>query len=517
MDLSNLIGLSRLQFAVTAAYHWLFVPLTLGLGFIIAIMELKYYRSGDEFWKRTTRFWMKLFAINFAIGVATGIILEFEFGTNWSNYSWFVGDIFGAPLAIEGIFAFFMESTFFAVMYFGWDKVGKKAHLVSTWLTAIGTNLSAVWILIANSWMQYPVGMEFNPDTARSEMTDFWAIVTSPVATNKFLHSVTNGYVLASIVVIAVSSWFLLKKREQELAHKSIRIASVFGGISLAVLIFTGDGSAYNVAKVQPMKLAAMEGLYEGSENAPLVAFGILNPDKDIMGTEGENEDPYLFDISFPNMLSLLATRKTDGFVPGINDIIRGGYEFTDREGNTSVQPSFERKKAMGTAAVNALAGYREARAAGDTAAMRSAEETLKENFDYFGYHYIEKAEDTVPDVPLVFYAFHLMVALGMFFIILFILFIATEWKNRLENHRWLLWTGIAAVPLVYICSQAGWIVAEAGRQPWTIQGLLPVNAAVSGISPGNVLTTLIILLVLFTALLCVELNIMFKQIKKGA
>ena len=291
-------------------YHWLFVPLTLGLGFLIAFMETRYVMTGDEFWKRTTKFWMKLFAVNFAMGVATGIILEFEFGTNWSNYSWFVGDIFGAPLAIEGIFAFFMESTFFAVMYFGWNKVSKKAHLVSTWLTAIGTNLSAIWILIANSWMQYPIGMEFNPDTARSEMTDFWQVVFSPVAINKFLHSVTNGYVLASIFVIAVSSWFLLRKREQTLARKSIRIASVFGIISLAVLIGTGDGSAYNVAKVQPMKLAAMEGLYDGSEKAPLVAVGILNPDKDIIGEEGADEDPYLFEISFPNMLSFLATRQ---------------------------------------------------------------------------------------------------------------------------------------------------------------------------------------------------------------
>ena len=483
MLLTTLVDLSRWQFALTAMYHWLFVPLTLGLGFLIAFMETRYVMTGDEFWKRTTKFWMKLFAINFAMGVATGIILEFEFGTNWSNYSWFVGDIFGAPLAIEGIFAFFMESTFFAVMYFGWNKVSKKAHLVSTWLTAIGTNLSAVWILIANSWMQYPVGMEFNPDTARSEMTDFWAVVSSPVAINK-----------------------------------SIRVASVFGIISLAVLIGTGDGSAYNVAKVQPMKLAAMEGLYDGSEKAPLVAVGILNPDKDIVGKDGADEDPYLFEISFPNMLSYLATRQTDGFVPGINDIIKGGYEFTDREGNTYIEPSFAEKKAMGTAAVTALADYQAAKEAGDTQAMAQAEAVLEQNFDYFGYHYIEEPEDLVPNVPMVFYAFHIMVALGMFFILLFVLFIIFEWKNIIvsEKHKWLLWLGIISVPLVYICSQSGWIVAEVGRQPWTIQNLLPVNAAVSGVESGNVLTTLIIFAVLFTAMLCVEISIMLKQIKKG-
>ena len=495
MLLTTLVDLSRWQFALTAMYHWLFVPLTLGLGFLIAFMETRYVMTGDEFWKRTTKFWMKLFAVNFAMGVATGIILEFEFGTNWSNYSWFVGDIFGAPLAIEGIFAFFMESTFFAVMYFGWNKVSKKA-----------------------SWMQYPIGMEFNPDTARSEMTDFWQVVFSPVAINKFLHSVTNGYVLASIFVIAVSSWFLLRKREQTLARKSIRIASVFGIISLAVLIGTGDGSAYNVAKVQPMKLAAMEGLYDGSEKAPLVAVGILNPDKDIIGEEGADEDPYLFEISFPNMLSFLATRQADGFVPGINDIIKGGYEFTDREGNTYIEPSFAEKKAMGTAAVTALADYQTAKESGDTQAMAQAEAVLEQNFDYFGYHYVEEPEDLVPNVPLVFYAFHIMVALGMFFILLFILYIIFEWKNLIvkDKHKWLLWLGIISVPLVYICSQSGWIVAEVGRQPWTIQNLLPVNAAVSGVESGNVLTTLIIFAVLFTAMLCVEISIMLKQIKKG-
>ena len=516
--LATLVDLSRWQFALTAMYHWLFVPLTLGLGFLIAFMETRYVMTGDEFWKRTTKFWMKLFAINFAMGVATGIILEFEFGTNWSNYSWFVGDIFGAPLAIEGIFAFFMESTFFAVMYFGWNKVSKKAHLVSTWLTAIGTNLSAVWILIANAWMQYPVGMEFNPDTARSEMVDFWAVVSSPVAINKFLHSVTNGYVLASVFVIAVSSWFLLKKRETVMARKSIRIASVFGIVSLAVLIGTGDGSAYNVAKVQPMKLAAMEGLYDGSEKAPLVAVGILNPDKDIIGEDGADEEPYLFEISFPSMLSFLATRQADGFVPGINDIIKGGYEFTDREGNTYIEPSFAEKKAMGTAAVTALAGYQTAKEAGDTLAMSQSRAVLEQNFDYFGYHYIEEPEDLVPNVPLVFYAFHIMVALAMFFILLFVLYIIFEWKSLIvkDKHRWLLWIGIISVPLVYICSQSGWIVAEVGRQPWTIQNLLPVNAAVSGVESGNVLTTLIIFAVLFTAMLGVEISIMLKQIRKG-
>ena len=515
--MDSLIEISRLQFALTAIYHWLFVPLTLGLGFIIAFMETKYYRTGDEFWKRTTKFWMKLFAINFAVGVATGIILEFEFGTNWSNYSWFVGDIFGAPLAIEGIFAFFMESTFFAVMYFGWEKVSRKAHLVSTWLTAFGTNLSAIWILVANSWMQYPAGMAFNPDTARNEMVSFSEVALSPVAINKFLHTATNAYVLSAIVVIAVSAWFLLKHREQMLALKSIRIATIFGGISLLVVMITGHGSATLVAKVQPMKLAAMEGLYEGQKGAPLVAVGMLNPNKAPMEQPGQEQDPYLFHLSMPKMLSLLATNSTEGYVPGINDIIRGGYEFTDIEGNTYIEPSFAQKKQQGSLAVNALKEYQQAKAAGNDSIMAQARQTLDENFKYFGYHYIEKAEDLVPPVGITFYAFHIMVGLGIFFIALFVLYFLYERKNRLESTPWLLKLGIISVPLVYICSQAGWMVAEVGRQPWTIQNLLPVNAAVSGVSAGSVATTFTIFAVLFTATLRVELRIMFTQIKKGA
>lgn len=251
---SSLIDWSRAQFALTAMYHWLFVPLTLGLGIIQAIMETIYYKSGDLFWKRTTQFWMKLFGINFAIGVATGLILEFEFGTNWSNYSWFVGDIFGAPLAIEAIVAFFLEATFITVMFFGWDKVSKRFHLVSTWLTITGATLSALWILIANAWMQHPTGMAFNPDTIRNEMVDFWQIVLSPVAINKFFHSVLSGWIVGSIFVIGVSSWYLLKNREQRFALESIKVGAIFGLISSILILWTGDGSAYQVAQKQPMK-----------------------------------------------------------------------------------------------------------------------------------------------------------------------------------------------------------------------------------------------------------------------
>lgn len=338
---TSLIDWSRAQFALTAMYHWLFVPLTLGLGIIQAIMETLYVKTGKEHWKTTARFWMKLFGINFAIGVATGLILEFEFGTNWSNYSWFVGDIFGAPLAIEGIVAFFMEATFIAVMYFGWDKVSKRFHLASTWLTIAGATLSALWILIANAWMQYPAGMHFNPDTVRNEMLDFWAVALSPVAINKFFHTVLSGWVTGATFVIGVSCWYLYKNREQAFALRSIKVGAIFGLVASILLLWTGDGSAYQVADKQPMKLAAMEGLYKGEKGAGLVCVGILNPDRT---TYNSPEDPFLFKIEIPQMLSLLAERQTDAFVPGITDLIEGTY--TDDSGQPAL--SAEEKIAKG-------------------------------------------------------------------------------------------------------------------------------------------------------------------------
>ncbi|NPA68840.1 MAG: cytochrome ubiquinol oxidase subunit I, partial [Chlorobi bacterium] len=351
----GLVDWSRAQFALTALYHWIFVPLTLGLSFIIAMMETIYVKTGNPEWKRITKFWMKLFGINFAIGVATGIILEFEFGTNWSNYSWFVGDIFGAPLAIEGIMAFFMESTFIAVMFFGWEKVSKKFHLASSWLVAIGSNLSALWILIANGWMQNPVGMEFNPDTVRNEMTDFWEVMFNPAAVNKFLHTITSAYVLASIFVIGISAWFLLKNKQQALAKKSILLASVFGFFSILFAGYTGDGSAKVVAKYQPMKLAAMEGLYEGQNGAPLVAVGVFGGKKDKEHPAREN---LAFEIKIPKMLSYLAFGDFDAFVPGIQDLVRGNEE----QGIISYKEKIQR----GKTAIDALAAYKNAKKEGN-------------------------------------------------------------------------------------------------------------------------------------------------------
>ena len=526
----ELVTASRLQFGLTAMYHWLFVPLTLGLGFLIAIMETKYYISKDEFWKKTTQFWSRIFAINFACGVATGIILEFEFGTNWSNYSWFVGDIFGAPLAIEGIFAFFMESTFFAVMYFGWGKVSKGFHLTSTWLTACGAAISALWILAANAWMQYPAGMQFNPATARSEMVNFWAVAFSPVALNKFSHSITFGFVLGSIVVIGISSWYLLRNRDQKFARKSIKYASVFGLISCILLCTSGHKSAVAVSRYQPMKLAAMEGLYNGQKGTPLVGVGIINPAK----TWNNNEQPYLFNISIPKGLSILTNCSANSFVPGISDIINGGYEYMAPDGSTKVAVPFAEKVKSGRIAIKALEVYNQIKDQTERGAngQKFLDETKKvfdENFENFGYGYMKNPEESIPPVAATFYSFRVMICLAVYFLLFLIISLLMSHKDgqawdkkddgkrwNLEKNKWFLVIAIISVPLAYICGECGWLVAEIGRQPWTIQDLLPVNAAVSGVSASNVYTTFIIFLVLFTTLLIAELRIIFNQIGKG-
>ena len=484
-----LIGWSRAQFALTACYHWLFVPLTLGLAVIMAVMETVYVVKKDDFWKRTARFWQKIFGINFAVGIATGIILEFEFGTNWSNYSWFVGDIFGAPLAIEGIFAFFMEATFVAVMFFGWNKVGKKFHLASTWLTGIGASISALWILVANSWMQHPVGMEFNPDTVRHEMVDFWAVVTNPVAITKFFHSVLSGWMTGAVVVIGLSCWYLLRKRDVRFARASIKVASVVGIIGTLAVMFTGDGSALHVAKYQPMKLAAAEGLQDGGQRAP---FSIVPG------------------VEIPGMLSVLATHDIDGYVPGINDLLNG-YETPD--GVTGI--SAGEQMARGDKALEAFSTYRETRDS-DPEAAASARKVLEENVDYFGYGYIDNKEELVPPVWLVYWPFRIMVGLGCFLLLLMVAVFWFEHRNRIEKMRWLQWLSLCSIPLVYLAGQAGWVVAEVGRQPWAIQDLLPVKAAVSSLDKGAVMTTFFIFVAVFTLFLAIEIRIMVKAIAKG-
>ncbi len=528
------IDWSRAQFALTAIYHWLFVPLTLGLAVVMGICETIYYRKREEFWIETAKFWQKLFGINFAMGVATGIILEFEFGTNWSNYSWLVGDIFGAPLAIEGIVAFFMESTFVAVMFFGWKKVSAGFHLASTWLTGLGATISAWWILVANAWMQHPVGCEFNADTMRYEMTSFWQVALSPSAVSKFFHTVISSWIIGAVFVVAVCCWYLLKKRHQQLSRQSIRIASVVGLVASLGAAMTGHISGQDVAKTQPMKLAAMEALYTGGTSQPLTMVALVHPfGQDDYATQDEPTAK----LALPNFLSLMATNTLDGYVPGINDLLNG---YTRPDGTR--EPSAEEKMAHGRQALAALKAFRQARADGDESGAQRHLATFRQHQQYIGYGYVSDRSQLVPNVFLNFWAFRTMVGVGCLLILFFGLVAVLAFRvpflsvfsRRLlaalglmdeayaDVHgatrmpRWLCWMAIVMLPLAYIASESGWLVAEMGRQPWTIQDVLPTWAAVSDLSSGSVLVTFVLFLLLFTTMLGVEINIMLKQIRRG-
>ena len=505
---TTLVEWSRWQFAMTAIYHYMFVPLTLGLSFLLAIMETMWVRTGKAEWLNATKFWMKLFAINFAIGIATGLILEFQFGSNWSNYSWFVGDIFGAPLAIEGLFAFFLEATFFAVMFFGWNRVSRRFHLVSTWMVFIGSNISALWILVANAWMQNPVGMEFNPMTARNEMSDFWAVLLSQTAMSKFFHTVTSAYTLSACFVVGVSAWFILKKRHFEFARKSILLASVFGFLSIIATIFTGDISAQDVTRTQPMKLAAMEGLNEGGKGAPFTLIGLTCTDPQL---PSERMKTVKYGITIPKLLSFLGYHDFDAYVPGIQNIMDG---YTSEDGK--VYPSIEQRMANGRLAIDALKTYKQAVKDKNDALASQSLQTLRANFRDFGYGYLSSPYDTIPPVPLVFYSFRLMVGLGMLFVLLFICSWWYAKKRKFEKFKFIPYLAIACVPLAYIASQCGWIVAEVGRQPWVVQNLMPTNVAITRIASGWVVTTFWMFAILFTLLLIAEIGIMFTQIRKG-
>ena len=504
----TLIDWSRAQFALTAIYHWLFVPLTLGLAVIMGIIETIYYRTGKAFWLEASKFWQRLFGVNFAMGVATGIILEFEFGTNWSNYSWFVGDIFGAPLAVEGIVAFFMESTFVAVMFFGWQKVSRGFHLASTWLTGIGATISAWWILVANSWMQYPVGCEFNPDTVRNEMTSFAEVALSPMAIDKFFHTVISSWIVGAVFVCAVSCWYLLRGREQQLARQSIKIASIVGIVASLLAIHTGHSSAVKVAEVQPMKLAAMEGLYDGGNGVGLTMVAAISPFSQPDYAKG-GEAPLR--IAMPNGLSLLATSTLDGYVPGVNDILNG---YTRPDGKREL--SAEEKMLRGRNAITALAEYRKLKAAdANDKRLPQLASQLQKDMPYFGYGYIKDRAELVPYIPVNFYAFRVMVGVGMLLLLFFLVIGHVAWRQDITKRgRWLWMAALLMLPLAYIASEAGWIVAELGRQPWAIQDMLPTVAAVSDLKSGSVALTFFIFLVLFTLLLIAEIRIMCRVIK---
>lgn len=509
---AGMVNWARAQFALTAIYHWLFVPLTLGLAVVMGIMETIYYRTGSHFWRQTAMFWQKLFGINFAMGVATGIILEFEFGTNWSNYSYLVGDVFGAPLAIEGIVAFFMESTFVAVMFFGWNKVSKGFHLASTWLTGLGATISAWWILVANSWMQYPVGQAFNPDTVRNEMTSFAEVALSPVAVDKFCHTVLSAWVLGAVFVVGVSSWYLLKHRHVDFARQSLRVGAIFGLVASALIMVSGDHSAYTVAQTQPMKLAAMEGLYKGGTEQGLTVFAAINP---FSQPDYENEDEAPLRLAVPYALSFLSTRDIHGYVPGVRDIL-DGYQRPDGTAELSLEEKMERGKEAGLA----LQAYRTAKRDGmaDEGELSALRSTIEENMPYFGYGYVENRAQVVPYIPVCFYAFRIMVAGGCLFVLVFVLVLFFLRRSEQETKLpvWLSWLTLLCIPVAYVVSECGWLVAEFGRQPWTIQDMLPTWVGVSQVGSTAVMTTFFIFLALFTTLLAVEVNIMCKQIKQG-
>ena len=393
-------------------------------------------------------------------------------------------------------------------MFFGWNRVSRRFHLVSTWMVFIGSNISALWILVANAWMQNPVGMEFNPMTARNEMSDFWAVLLSPTAMSKFFHTVTSAYTLSACFVVGVSAWFILKKRHFEFARKSILLASVFGFLSIIATIFTGDISAQDVTRTQPMKLAAMEGLNEGGKGAPFTLIGLTCTDPQL---PSERMKTVKYGITIPKLLSFLGYHDFDAYVPGIQNIMDG---YTSEDGK--VYPSIEQRMANGRLAIDALKTYKQAVKDKNDALASQSLQTLRANFRDFGYGYLSSPYDTIPPVPLVFYSFRLMVGLGMLFVLLFICSWWYAKKRKFEKFKFIPYLAIACVPLAYIASQCGWIVAEVGRQPWVVQNLMPTNVAITRIASGWVVTTFWMFAILFTLLLIAEIGIMFTQIRKG-
>ena len=495
------VSLARLQFAITALYHFLFVPLTLGLSFLLAIMESAYVMTGREIWRDMTKFWGKLFGINFAMGVATGITMEFQFGTNWAYYSHYVGDIFGAPLAIEGLMAFFLESTFVGMFFFGWDRLPKLGHLAVTWLVALGSNLSALWILIANGWMQYPVGAFFNPDTMRMELTSFWDLIFNPVAQAKFVHTVGAGYVTGSMFVVAISAYYLLAGRFQAFAKRSIIVASAFGLAAALCVVVLGDESGYTVSENQKMKLAAIEGMWQ-TEPAPagLIVFGI--PD-----TARRKVD---YSIKVPWVLGTIATRSFDQQIPGIDDLVKRA-EGRIRNGMIAYD-ALERLKANRTDS-QAAAQLRDHGAdLGYTLLLKRYVADPRKADDAT---IAKAAADTVPGIGPLFWSFRIMVGLGLYFIALFA---AIFWdaSHRNFSRQWLLRLMLWSLPLPWIAAEVGWVVAEYGRQPWAIDGVLPTFLAVSSVSSAQILFTLAGFVLFYSSLLVVDIVLMRKYVRMG-
>jgi cytochrome bd ubiquinol oxidase subunit I len=502
----DIVALSRLQFAITALYHFLFVPLTLGLSVLIAIMETVYVMTGRDIWRQMTKFWGILFGINFVMGVATGIVMEFQFGMNWSYYSHYVGDIFGAPLAVEGLMAFFLEATFVGLFFFGWDKLSKLGHLTATWAVAIGSNFSALWILIANGWMQNPVGAQFNPQTMRMEITDFYAVIFNPVAQAKFVHTVSAGYVTAAVFVLGISAWYVLKGRHLELAKRSMTVAASFGLAAALSVVVLGDESGYLSTEHQQMKLAAIEGMWK-TEPAPaaFTAFGF--PDSEARKTH--------YAVHIPWVMGLIGTRSLTTEIPGIEDLVKRAEE----------------RIRSGLIAFDALQKIRGVQNTADI--PDDVRKAFEDNGANLGYALLlrpylddvrqasdeqiaKAAWDTVPGVWPLFWAFRIMVGIGFFLIVLTGVFFFLSARRRLDAYPWLLKVAVFSIPLPWIAAEMGWIVAEFGRQPWVIEGVLPTAAAVSSLSASTVLMTIIGFVAIYTVLFIIEMALMLKAIKEG-
>ncbi len=498
----DVVDLSRLQFAATALYHFLFVPLTLGLSWILVIMESVYVMTGKEIYRDMTRFWGKLFGINFVMGVATGLTLEFQFGTNWAYYSHYVGDIFGAPLAIEGLMAFFLESTFVGMFFFGWSRLGKVAHLLVTFLVALGSNLSAVWILIANAWMQNPVGAEFNAETMRMELTSFYDLLFNPVAGAKFVHTVAAGYVAASLFVLGISSFYLLRGRDPSFAIRSFAVAAGFGLASAISVIVLGDESGYTTGEVQKVKLAAIEA--EWDTEKPPASFTVI-------GFPDQAAEKTLFAIKIPWLMGVIATRSFDTPVTGIKDL--------KREHETRIR--------NGMLAYAALQRIK----AGDRSSAAMAELTrLKPDLGYglllkkYAPNVVDASaeqiraavDDTIPKVAALFWSFRIMVGLGLWFLFIFTAAFVVLARRNLADNRWLMHIALWSIPLPWIAAELGWIVAEYGRQPWSISEVLPTHLSVSSVTIGQLWFSLAGFVAFYTGLLVVELYLMFKYARLG-
>ncbi|WP_137168377.1 cytochrome ubiquinol oxidase subunit I [Salinimonas lutimaris] len=498
----TLVELSRWQFALTAMFHFIFVPLTLGLSFLLAIMESVYVMTGKVIYKEMTQFWGKLFGINFAIGVATGLTMEFQFGMNWSYYSHYVGDIFGAPLAIEGLMAFFLESTFVGLFFFGWDKMSRGRHLMTTWLVALGSNFSALWILIANGWMQYPVGAEFNFQSMRMEMTSFAEVIFNPVAQVKFVHTVSAGYTTGAMFVLAISAYYLLNHKHIAFARRSFAIASAFGLASVLSVILLGDESGYELGEVQQVKLAAVEAEYDTHPApAPFTVFGI--PD--------DEQEQTRYALQIPWLMGLIATRSLDEQVTGIKDlkaqhrerILSGviAYENLEkvRNGTASAteQALFEQhKEDLGYAML--LEPY-------TTDITTPTDTALAKAVDY-----------SIPPVAPLFWSFRLMVLCGVLMLVLFASAFWYSTKHQITQPRWLLKAALYGLPLPWVACEAGWFVAEFGRQPWSIAEVLPVHVSVSNLAVSDVVITLVAYTAFYTVMFIVAFYLMKKFARKG-